>query len=185
MLAFLYETAARVDELCSCLACQLRLEGQPYVELHGKGGKGRNVPVTESFSKLVGDYMAAFGITGGRVPLFFNRYGAPLTRKGVAYILEKRLADAARTAPSIAGKHITCHGLRHSRAMHLLEAGVNLVYIRDILGHSSIVTTEVYAKTNPELKRKYLTEHSAGYSSGKRYSEEERDDLVKWLRENF
>ena len=185
MLAFLYETAARVDELCGCLACQLRLESTPYVELHGKGGKARNVPVTESFAGLVRDYAAAYGVNRGEEPLFFNRYGKPLTQKGVAYVLDKHLAVAAEVAPSIGRKKITCHSLRHSRAMHLLEAGVNLIYIRDILGHASVTTTEIYAKTNPELKRKYLTEHSATYSTGEKYTDEEKDDLVKWLKDNF
>ena len=112
MLAFLCETAARVDELSGCLACQLRLGSAPYVELHGKGGKARNVPVTDSFASLVRDYMAAFGVTAGDRPLFFNRYGRPLTQKGVAYVLDKRLAAAAESAPSIGRKHVTCHSMR-------------------------------------------------------------------------
>ena len=87
--------------------------------------------------------------------------------------------------PSIGRKRITCHSMRHSRATRLLEAGVNLIYIRDILGHASVTTTEIYAKTNPELKRKYLTEHSATYSTGEKYTPEERNDLVKWLKDNF
>ncbi len=185
MLAFLYETAARVGELCGCLFCQLRLESAPYVELHGKGGKARNVPVTDSFASLMRDYMVAFGVSEGSQPLFFNRYGRPLTQKGVAYVLDKRLAVAADSVPSIGRKRITCHSMRHSRAMHLLEAGVNLIYIRDILGHASVTTTEIYAKTNPELKRKCLTEHSAAYSTGEKYTPEEKDELIKWLRDNF
>lgn len=185
MLAFPCETAARVDELCGCLSCQLRLESAPYVGPRGKGGKARNVPVTESFAELVGDYAGAFGIGGGDEPPLANRYGRPLTQKGVAYVLGKRLAAAAASMPSIGRKGITCHSMRHSRATRLLEAGVNLIYIRDILGHASVTTTEIYAKTNPELKRKYLTEHSATYSTGEKYTPEERNDLVKWLKDNF
>ncbi|AKT49416.1 hypothetical protein ADJ70_11380 [Olsenella sp. oral taxon 807] len=103
----------------------------------------------------------------------------------MSYVLGKRLAAAAASMPSIGRKGITCHSMRHSRATHLLEAGVNLIYIRDILGHASVTTTEIYAKTNPELKRKYLTEHSATHSTGERYTPEERNDLVKWLKDNF
>jgi integrase len=69
--------------------------------------------------------------------------------------------------------------------MHLLEAGVNLIYIRDILGHASVTTTEIYAKTNPEIKRKYLTEHSTSYTIGEKYTTEEKDGLLKWLKESF
>jgi site-specific recombinase XerD len=112
MLAFLYETAARVEELTGCVTCQLRFDSSPYVELHGKGGKMRNVPVTESFAGLVEDYMDTFDMACGNIPLFANRYGQPLTQKGVAYVLSKYLVVAARSAPSIGRKHNTCHSLR-------------------------------------------------------------------------
>lgn len=185
MIAFLYETAARVSEMTGCLVRQLHFGSSPYVELRGKGGKTRNVPTTDSFVNLIGNYAEAFGVSSGDAHLFTNRYGQPLTQKGAAYVLGKHLAIASEAKPSIAAKHITCHCLRHSRAMHLLEAGVNLIYIRDILGHASVTTTEIYARTNPEIKRKYLAEHSASYSVGEKFSEDEKDDLVKWLKNNF
>lgn len=185
MVAFLYETAARVDELVGCKACQLRFGSAPYVELHGKGGKARNVPVTQSFADLLSSYMEAFGVQGDDAFLFTNRYGQQLTQKGVRYVLDKHLAAATEAMPSIGRKKITCHSMRHSRAVHLLEAGVNLIYIRDILGHVSVTTTEVYAKVSVESKRKYLEQHSATYSTGDKYTPEEKDDLIKWLKDNF
>jgi integrase len=69
--------------------------------------------------------------------------------------------------------------------MHLLEAGVNLIYIRDFLGHSSITTTEVYAKTNPDIKRKYITENSASFSTSKKYNYKEKENLLNWLKNNI
>ena len=185
MLAFLYETAARVSELTGCLSCQLRFDSSPYVELRGKGGKVRNVPVGDSFAELLKSYMEAHGVAGGRETLFANRYGQPLTQKGVSYVLDKHLAEASKSMPGISRKKITCHCLRHSRAMHLLEAGVNLIYIRDILGHASVTTTEIYAKANPELTRKYLAEHSASYSASGKYSQQDKEDLIKWLKSNI
>ena len=185
MPAFPRETAARADGPRGCLSRQPRLESAPYVGPRGKGGRARNVPVTESFAELVGGYAGAFGIGGGGEPPLANRYGRPLAQRGVAYVPGKRLAAAAASMPGIGRKGITCHSMRHSRATRLLEAGVNLIYIRDILGHASVTTTEIYAKTNPELKRKYLTEHSATHSTGERHTPEERNDLVKWLKDNF
>ena len=185
MIAFLYETAARVGELVGCKACQVRLGQSPYVELHGKGGKERNVPVTQSFAKLLGDYMEAYGVEDGDALLFTNRYGQQLTQKGVSYVLRKRLAALAETEPGVGRKQITCHSMRHSRAVHLLEAGVNLIYIRDVLGHASVTTTEIYAKVSVEAKRKHLEKHSATYSTGGKYTPEEKDDLIKWLKDNF
>ena len=70
--------------------------------------------------------------------------------------------------------------------MHLLENGVNLIYIRDFLGHSSVTTTEIYARCNPELKRKYLSEVSSTIESDiKEYSQSEKESLIKWLKESI
>ena len=81
--------------------------------------------------------------------------------------------------PGIGEERITCHSLRHSREMHLLEVGVNPIYIRDVLGHSSVTTAEMYAKTDPEVKCRLLEEHGANYSVASRYTRSERDDLAQ------
>ena len=151
----------------------------PYVEPHGKGGKTRNVPITRGYEKLIGTYASAFGIGRGEQVLFANRYGQPLTSKGVSYVLEKDLRAAAERMPGIGEERITCHSLRHSREMHLLEVGVNLIYIRDVLGHSSVTTAEMYAKTDPEVKCRLMEEHGANYSVASRYTRSERDDLAQ------
>ena len=67
--------------------------------------------------------------------------------------------------------------------MHLLENGVNLIYIRDILGHASVVTTEVYAKANPEMKRKAIETAAAKTVGPSRYDGATRQDLLAWLRQ--
>ena len=83
------------------------------------------------------------------------RKGKKLTRSGVSYVLAKYI-HKANTAVGSFFPQITPHCLRHSKAMHLVEAGKNLIYIRDFLGHESIETTQVYAKANPEARRKAL-----------------------------
>ena len=87
--------------------------------------------------------------------LFTNPQGKKLTRSGVSYVLAKYI-HKANTAVDSFFPQITPHCLRHSKAMHLVEAGKNLIYIRDFLGHESIETTQVYAKANPEARRKAL-----------------------------
>lgn len=74
---------------------------------------------------------------------------------------------------------------RHSKAMHLLKAGVNLIYIRDFLGHSSIVTTEVYTRLNPKIKKEHLRKNSASLEVQEKYSAKEKDDLMNWLKNLF
>ena len=73
--------------------------------------------------------------------------------------------------------------LRHSKAMHLLEAGVNLIYIRDLLGHVSVITTEIYAKANPEVRRKAIEKLAMSISTEDKTSPKEKEDLTAWLKE--
>ena len=84
-----------------------------------------------------------------------DRQHSKLTKEGVAYILNKYAVMARKKTDKIPVK-VRCHMLRHSKAVHLLQAGVNLIYIRDFLGHSDIKTTEIYARADSELKRKAL-----------------------------
>jgi len=67
----------------------------------------------------------------------------------------------------------------------MLENGVNLIYIRDILGHSSVMTTEIYSKANPEIKRKHLLDASKQIHIDDDYSQEEKDELLNWLKHNI
>jgi hypothetical protein len=69
--------------------------------------------------------------------------------------------------------------------MHLLEHGVNLIYIRDFLGHSSVTTTEIYAKANPEMKRKAIEAAACNIVEDGLYNGEEKANLIAWLRKSF
>ena len=116
--------------------------------------------------------------------LFFNCWGKKLTRSGVNYIL-KNYADMARKVnPALIPEKISCHVLRHSKAMHLLQAGVNLVYIRDILGHVSIQTTDVYARADSKHKREALEKAYVNVIPEKdlEKSWEKDGSLLEWLK---
>lgn len=78
---------------------------------------------------------------------------------------------------------VSPHIFRHSKAMHLLEGGVNLIYIRDFLGHSSVTTTEIYAKSNPEVKRKAIEQASHNVIPEEKFTKNEKDNLLNWLKE--
>ena len=86
-------------------------------------------------------------------PVFVNHQGKRLTRPGVTYILNKYMVQVSWLEDK---KGVTPHVIRHSKAMHLLRADVDLHYIRDFLGHVQIETTEVYARADAEMKRKAL-----------------------------
>jgi len=92
------------------------------------------------------------------------------------------IKNCKATYPKQFKNHYSNHSMRHSRAMHLLESGINLIYIRDILGHSSVVTTEIYAKTNAIIKEKQIREHSKNLQVKERYSENQKADLLKYLK---
>ncbi len=185
ILVLLYETAARVQELIDLTPASIQYKSVTIVELCGKGKKTRFVPLNAEATGIVRNYIQRYERFKANEPLFVNRKGEKLTRVGVQYIIDKYLAMARQRNPDMFKSRITNHCFRHSKAMHLLEAGVNLIYIRDFLGHSSVVTTEVYAKTNPKIKEEHLMRISPTLESRKRYGKAEKDDLIQWMKKNL
>jgi site-specific recombinase XerD len=155
MLCLLYDTGARVQELADLTPRDVRIEYPAHVRLMGKGRKAREVPLLSNTAKLLQNYLHEHRLLTpekASYPLFANRYGVKMTRSGIAYILEK-YAAAAKEECSTFPEHISPHVLRHTKAMHLLQADVNIVYIRDILGHASVNTTQIYASADTRMKR--------------------------------
>jgi len=186
ILTVLYETGARVQELIDLTLAHMSIDGEaPYVELRGKGNKVRRVPIATEVAAILGRYMDEFHVRLSHSALFTNQQGEKLTRVGVQYIVSKNLDLAKQKAPGLYKRKITNHSFRHSKAMHLLEAGVNLIYIRDFLGHSSVTTTEIYAKTNPDIKRKILTKNNLVTDAGGHYDTKEKEGLLEWLKNNL
>lgn len=159
LLETLYDTASRVQELCDLTVGEIRLEAPPTARLTGKLGKIRTVPLSSPVASLLRQYCHENKMDSQlskNKPLFVNRSNQALTRGGVSYILRKYADQARIAAPEHIPNTITPHCLRHSKAMHLLQSGSNLIYIRDFLGHEDIETTQMYAKADPEMKRKAL-----------------------------
>ncbi len=186
ILTFMYETGCRVQELIDTHLGDISFRRPNTVTLTGKGKKTRVIPISINASEILRQYVERYRMTQPDQPLFSNRSCNPLSRSGVAYILKKHLQSARRADPFILTKSIHPHIFRHSKAMHLLESGVNLIYIRDFLGHSSVTTTEIYAKCNPELKRKYIIEATTQLEDSIRpYSCSEKEELLEWLKNNI
>lgn len=159
LLSLLYNTGARVQEMIDLTPSNLRLDRPAIVELYGKGRKKRIVPLDEPIVKLLQGYMREQGllnVANAHHPLFFNAQGGKLTNPGIAYIINKYASLLKAQNSGVSNINITPHVFRHSRAMHLLQVGVPLIYIRDILGHVSVQTTEIYARTDSKIKREAL-----------------------------
>jgi site-specific recombinase XerD len=156
ILSVLYYTGARAQELADLTPSSIRTS-EPYLaELFGKGSKKRCVPLDEDIFNLIMAYMREHGLDrpeNNKHPLFYNTWGGKLTTAGLTYIIEKHVKPAKIAYPELFTGNISPHSFRHSRAMHLLQSGVSLIIIRDILGHVSIQTTEIYARIDSKLKR--------------------------------
>ncbi len=185
IMVLLYETGARVQELIDLCPADIRFSATVIAELHGKGNKTRLVPVNADAAAIVRNYILRYNRMNATEPLFVNRKGERLTRAGIQYIIDKYVSTAHVQRPDLFRSRITNHCFRHSKAMHLLEAGVNLIYIRDLLGHTSVVTTEIYAKTNPKIKEEQLKKHSASVETASKYSKKQKEDLIVWLKKNL
>ncbi len=159
LLGLMYDIGGRVSEITGLKVENIRLRKPSVVTVHGKGGKLRQCPLSSAVANNLEKYMAVWDLDKAdkaNKPLFTNHQGAQIGRAGAAYILDKYTEQARRKSPEIFPDNVSPHVLRHSKAMHLLQSGVNLIYIRDWLGHVSIKTTEIYARANPEMKRSAL-----------------------------
>ena len=159
LLSLMYDSAARVQEIADLSVNDFRAEKPSTLRLTGKGSKTRIVPLMSTTSDLVSKYISIYhpSYRGEyNVPLFSNRKKEKLTRAGIAYILKKYIKIAREKQPDLIPETVSPHGLRHSKSMHMLQAGVPLIYIRDFLGHSEISTTEIYYDKQVFMERKKL-----------------------------
>ena len=156
LLLALFNTGARVQEIIDLRPCDLQLVRPFQVRLFGKGRKERRCPLwpetVEALRVLIADEPGK----PETEPLFRNRRGRPLTRFGVRYLLSKYARLAQDAAPTLRDKRVHPHVMRHTTAVHLLQAGVDIVTISHWLGHANVETTNRYTKVDLEKKRDAL-----------------------------
>ncbi len=154
LLLMLFNTGARVQEALDLRPADVQLVRPFQVRLRGKGRKERICPLWPQTVKILRSLLDENRVEAvSTTQLFRNRRGEPLTRFGVRYILRKYVAVAASSSPTLDGKRIHPHVLRHTTAVHLLQAGVDLVTISHWLGHASVETTNRYAAVDLATKR--------------------------------
>lgn len=184
LLSLMYDTGARVQEIADLTPQCVRFEKPATITLYGKGRKSRIVPMMERQVSILKHYMEEQKLLKPEAqphPLFQNKRREKLTRAGIAYILDKYVRMARKAKPELIPAKVSCHCLRHSKAMHLLQAGVNLVYIRDFLGHCSVQTTEVYAKADSRQKRQALEKAYVEVAPIGDPVWQENSNLLEWL----
>lgn len=187
LFALMYDSGARVQEIIDLTPSSIRFDYPPIVKLFGKGRKMRIVPLQDEQIVFLKKYMIENNLMepySNQYPLFSNYRKEKLTPEGVTYILKTYVELARKINPAIIPEKVSCHSLRHSKAMHLLQAGVNLVYIRDLLGHVSVTTTDVYARADSKQKREALEKAyvETKPEESKTKSWEKNIDLLDWLK---
>ena len=185
LLGLLYDSGARVQELINLTPADLRFDETTTIKLTGKGNKARIVPLSYNQVQNLKRYMAEnklFDSQNKVHPLFSNPQNNHLSRVAVLDIVKKYADMARKSAPDLIPCKMGCHTFRHSKAMHMLEADINLVYIRDFLGHVSTTTTEVYARASAKKKMEALQKLNPSIVSDKKTSWQKNGQLLSWLK---
>lgn len=185
MFSLLYTTGMRVSELISLRAKDVSLLEPCTLLVHGKGNKCRYVPIVKHVRPALQEYL---GKTGLDRPerlndwLFTSHTRKQFTRQGINYLVSKYTKAANAVHPGILPEDFSPHKIRHSTAMGLVEEGVDLIYIRDLLGHVSVTTTEIYAKADAKHRREAIEVASKNIVPKEEAQWDNDTDLKDWLK---
>lgn len=157
IMCLLYDTGARVQELCDLKIEDINLGNNPTVKLHGKGSKIRIVPISKNMNQILEVYISKFysNIKLKNEYLIKNKNNQQMSRDGIEYIVQKYATILKNNNPSFPSK-VHPHMFRHSKAMHMLAVDIPIVYIRDFLGHEDISTTMIYARADSRKKNEAI-----------------------------
>lgn len=178
MFALLYNTGARVSEMIGIRVADVTLAVTSSVRLQGKGRKQRTVPLWKETAAAIRHWVQYADLRAEQ-PLIPNRNGLPMTRTNVADRLTLAVTAAKKSCPQLEGRRISPHSWRHTTAMHLLQAGVDLTVIALWLGHESPVTTHAYIEADLGMKERALATIAPPETRRKRYRP--GDAVLKFL----
>lgn len=186
LFMFLYNTGARVQEVVDLQVANIHVGHPPRVHLHGKGDKWRDCPLWIQTADLLKQLLKEHNLENKpNSPVFLSRQGRPLTRFGIYKIVRRHAYQLDQKKPDAQRRRVSPHIFRHTTAVHLLEAGVEVNVIRAWLGHVSLDTTNRYAEINMRAKYAALQvcEPPVGVSEGFPRKPVWKDDtsLLKWL----
>jgi integrase/recombinase XerD len=173
LFVILYNTGARITEVLALKVHDLMDAPSPRIHLLGKGRKQRIVPLWPTTSRRLRAWIARADL-GSDAPLFPNRHRQPMTRSNAAQSLDKAVAAASRQLPQLAKARVSPHTIRHTTAMHLLQAGIDISVIAIWLGHESPTTTHLYIEADLEMKRRALESVRPVSAGSKRFKVPDR-----------
>ena len=178
MLATFYNTGARVSEIISLRVADVSFGASTHVRIQGKGRKERVIPLWKKTAAQIRKWLRHAHLDD-QAPLFPNRDGEKMTRSGVESRLKDAVMRARQTCPSLRGRSVSPHTLRHTTAMHLLQSGVDLCVIALWLGHESPSTTHMYMEADLQMKERALAKVQQPATRALRYRA--TDKLLKFL----
>lgn len=165
LLALLYDSGARAQEICDIKICDITIGKTSTVMLHGKGNKNREVPISPDVSKIINKYLTErrkSKSSNYNEYLFQSQRADHITPACIRNLVDKYVHAAKAENPTLfKEKNYSPHSFRHSKAIHLLEAGIPLIYIRNFLGHESVQTTEIYLRMHQNSVSNILRERNA------------------------
>jgi site-specific recombinase XerD len=163
LLSLFYESGARAQELCNLTVGDVKFGTPTKVKLFGKGRKSREVPVSDDVANLLRYHFKENCLDAERdAPLFLSQLRKKMTTACIRNLVGKYVSKAKSSYPGLFPEpNYSPHSFRHSKAVHMVEAGIQLVYIRNFLGHASVNSTEIYARIGQAVLVKMLSERSA------------------------
>ena len=182
LLALMFNTGARVQEIVALQTTDLRLTAPHSVRFLGKGRRERICPLWPETARLLQQHLADTGLDSQVAQaLFRNHRGAPITRFGARLILQRHVARAAVVLPALKTKRIHPHSIRHSTAIYLLKSGVDFSTVAHWMGHKSLNTTYQYTAIDLEAKRAALAKAEPVTKSQRMPRWRTDNDLLTWL----
>jgi site-specific recombinase XerD len=185
ILMILYNTGARVQEVCDLRLSDIRLEEPYIISLTGKGNKTRQVPLWKDTVISIKNYLGDFSNNEKNIKIFHGIRNTSLSRFGVRSIIRSLVNKASKSCTSLKDKKIGPHTFRHTTAMHLLQSGVDIAVIKTWLGHVDLNTTHNYIEIDMKMKEDALSKTRSKIQMKNKIDNllKKEKDVVEWLKD--
>lgn len=185
LLSLLYDSAARAQELCDLTVDSIKFGQITKVKLIGKGCKAREIPISQEVANLLRYHIKETGLEGRRgESLFTSQLGGKMTTACVRNLVQKYVMKGKIAYPDLFHEaKYSPHSFRHSKSVHMVESGTQLIYIRNFLGHASVQSTEIYARIGQEKIIKMLMERGKSSAPSCSVEKSKNEPYPKFLNE--